>query len=40
MLMTRKTAEGTISQKVDVTTQMYPGDIIYDGSGLTLLLAY
>ncbi len=29
VLMTRKTAEGTISRKVDVTTQMYPGDIIY-----------
>ncbi|MEM7427228.1 MAG: polysaccharide biosynthesis/export family protein [Pseudomonadota bacterium] len=29
VLLTRKTAEGTVSEKVDVTTQMYPGDIIY-----------
>lgn len=29
VLLTRKTANGTVSEKVDVTTQMYPGDIIY-----------
>ncbi len=29
VLLTRKTADGTVSETVDVTTQMYPGDIIY-----------
>jgi polysaccharide export outer membrane protein len=29
VLITRKTADGTNTYKVPVTTQVYPGDIIY-----------
>ena len=29
LLITRKNAEGTLTYKVPVTTQIYPGDIIY-----------
>jgi polysaccharide export outer membrane protein len=29
VLITRKTADGTSTYKVPVTTQIYPGDVIY-----------